>query len=78
MSISWKKEVKTVHYAGKDGLMREIERREGIIHRDTSNSAVSGRAAGGTAHTPIMERDVMQQLKGGYEVDEIKHKARSG
>lgn len=73
-----KKEVKTVHYAGKDGLMREIERREGIIHRDTSSSAVSGRAAGGTAHTPITERDVMQQLKGGYEVDEIKHKARSG
>lgn len=73
-----KKEVKTVHYAGKDGLMREIERREGIIHRDTPSSAASRRAAGGMAHTPITERDVMQQLKGGYEVDEIKHKARSG
>lgn len=73
-----KKEVKTVHYAGKDGLMREIERREGIIYRDIPSSTASRRAAGGTAHTPITERDVMQQLKGGYEVDEIKHKARSG
>lgn len=27
-----KKEVKTVHYAGKDGLMREIERREGTLY----------------------------------------------
>ena len=58
--------------------MREIERREGIIYRDTPSSAASRRAAGGTTHTPITERDVMQQLKGGYEVDEIKHKARSG
>ena len=58
--------------------MRDIERREGFIHRDTSSSASSRRATGGTAHTPITERDVMQQLKGGYEVDEIKHKARSG
>ena len=73
-----KKEVKTVHYAGKDGLMREIEHREGIIHRDAPGSTASRRAAGGMAHTPITERDVMQQLKGGYEVDEIKHKARSG
>ena len=58
--------------------MREIERREGIIHRDTPSGTVSRRATGRTAHTPITERDVMQQLKGGYEVDEIKHKARSG
>lgn len=51
-----KKEVKTVHYAGKDGLMREIERREGIIHRDAPCSAVSRRATGGTAHTPIVDK----------------------
>lgn len=58
--------------------MREIECREGIIHRDAPSSASSRRATGRTAHTPITEGDVMQQLKGGYEVDEIKHKARSG
>ena len=47
-----KKEVREVHYAGKDELMMEIERREGNL--PARNRSYSSRAStGGISHSPL-------------------------
>ena len=57
-----KKEVREVHYAGKDELMKEIERREGV--KNTKNRYYSSKsAAGGLSHSPA-------PLESEYEIDE--------
>lgn len=86
-----KKAVREVFYAGKDGLMREIENREGRkeILESVTTSAKS--ASGGQNMTPVYqeivesEEDVIieeveeiEEKKEDYEIDAIikQHKAR--
>lgn len=80
-----KKAVREVFYAGKDGLMREIEIREGKKDLPENETASAKSAAGGQNMTPvdveeIIEEEIMEEetkKKGAYEVDAIKqHKAR--
>ena len=80
-----KKAVREVFYAGKDGLMREIEIREGKKDLPENETASAKSAAGGQNMTPvdveeIIEEEIIEEepkKKGAYEVDAIKqHKAR--
>ena len=80
-----KKAVREVFYAGKDGLMREIENREGKKEIPENESTSAKSAAGGQNMTPvdveeIIEEEIIEEepkKKGAYEVDAIKqHKAR--
>ena len=80
-----KKAVREVFYAGKDGLMREIEIREGKKDLPENETASAKSAAGGPNMTPvdveeIIEEEIIEEepkKKGAYEVDAIKqHKAR--
>lgn len=80
-----KKAVREVFYAGKDGLMREIEIREGKKDLPENEAASAKSAAGGQNMTPvdveeIIEEEIIEEepkKKGAYEVDAIKqHKAR--
>ena len=80
-----KKAVREVFYAGKDGLMREIENREGRTEMPETETTSAKSAAGGQNMTPvdveeIIEEEIMEEetkKKGAYEVDAIKqHKAR--
>ncbi|MBR3994917.1 MAG: type IV secretory system conjugative DNA transfer family protein, partial [Clostridia bacterium] len=86
-----KKAVREVFYAGKDGLMREIENREG--RKDISETVTTSEksASGGQNMTPVYqeivesEEDVIieeveeiEEKKEDYEIDAIikQHKAR--
>lgn len=80
-----KKAVREVFYAGKDGLIREIENREGRTEMTETETTSAKSAAGGQNMTPvdveeIIEEDIIEEepkKKGAYEVDAIKqHKAR--
>ncbi len=80
-----KKAVREVFYAGKDGLMREIERREGAKELADTEAPSAKSAAGSQNMTPvdveeIIEEEIIEEVpkkKGAYEVDAIKqHKAR--
>ena len=80
-----KKAVREVFYAGKDGLMREIENREGRTEIPETETTSAKSAAGGQNMTPvdveeIIEEEIIEEepkRKGAYEVDAIKqHKAR--
>jgi len=70
-----KKEVKEVYYAGKDGLMEEIERREGRMPFRYSESASSKSSSGGTIMSAI-NKPLDDVQEGAYEVGAIRHKAR--
>ncbi len=70
-----KKEVKEVYYAGKDGLMEEIERREGRMPFRYSESASSKSSSGGTIMSAI-NKPLDDVQEGEYEVGAIRHKAR--
>ena len=50
-----KKEVRKVHYAGKDGLMLEIELREGRKAAEELTSKASRRGACGQNMTPVKD-----------------------
>ena len=85
-----KKAVREVFYAGKDGLMREIEIREGKKELPETETASAKSAAGGQNMTPVYqeivesEEDVIieeveeiEEKKEDYEINAIKqHKAR--
>ena len=72
-----KKEVKEVYYAGKDGLMEEIERREGRMPLRYSDSASSKSSSGGTIMSTINKPTTNDNVEeGAYEVGAIRHKAR--
>ena len=72
-----KKEVKEVYYAGKDGLMEEIERREGRMPLRYSESASSKSSSGGTIMSAINKPTTNDDVEeGAYEVGAIRHKAR--
>lgn len=85
-----KKAVREVFYAGKDGLMREIEIREGKKELTETEIASAKSASGGQNMTPVYqeivasEEDVIieeveeiEEKKEDYEIDAIKqHKAR--
>lgn len=72
-----KKEVKEVYYAGKDGLMEEIERREGRIPLRYSDSANSKSSSGGPILSAINKPTTNDDVEeGAYEVGAIRHKAR--
>ena len=83
-----KKAVREVHYAGKDGLMLEIELREGRKFVEETSSKASASASGGQNMTPVndTESDIdeidiseMREVKKeDYEIDAIakQHKAR--
>ena len=82
-----KKAVREVFYAGKDGLMREIEIREGKKELTETETASAKSAAGGQNMTPVYkeitesEEDVIieevEEKKEDYEINAIKqHKAR--
>lgn len=86
-----KKAVREVFYAGKDGLMREIERREGRKEISETVTTSEKSASGGQNMTPVYqeivesEEDVIieeveeiEEKKEDYEIDAIikQHKAR--
>ena len=86
-----KKAVREVFYAGKDGLMREIEIREGKKELTETEIASAKSASGGQNMTPVYqeivesEEDVIieeveeiEEKKEDYEIDAIikQHKAR--
>ena len=86
-----KKAVREVFYAGKDGLMREIENREGRKEMPETVTASAKSASGGQNMTPVYqeivesEEDVIieeveeiEEKKEDYEIDAIikQHKAR--
>lgn len=78
-----KKEVKEVHYAGKEGLMNEIDRRENVKPKEKQMTASEKSVSGGTLHTPIQsgneaeeQRLIPPETKGGFGLNDIKHKAR--
>ncbi len=84
-----KKAVREVHYAGKDGLMLEIELREGRKEMEELSSKASKGATGGQNMTPIKEAQqefpeevdeemIVEEKKEDYEIDAIikQHKAR--
>lgn len=75
-----KKAVREVHYAGKEGLMKEIDRRESAKSKEKSISENAKSVPGGSVHTPIQTEEqqlVPTETKGGYGLNDIKHKARS-
>ena len=83
-----KKAVREVFYAGKDGLMQEIERREGSKEIPLAETTSSKSAAGGQNMTPIYREIIdseeeiieeeIEEKKEDYEIDAIikQHKAR--
>jgi len=86
-----KKAVREVFYAGKDGLMREIESREGRKEISETVTTSEKSASGGQNMTPVYqeivesEEDVIieeveeiEEKKEDYEIDAIikQHKAR--
>ena len=86
-----KKAVREVFYAGKDGLMREIENREGRKEISETVATSEKSASGGQNMTPVYqeivesEEDVIieeveeiEEKKEDYEIDAIikQHKAR--
>ena len=82
-----KKAVREVFYAGKDGLMREIENREGKKEIPENESTSAKSAAGGQNMTPVYEEiteseedviiEEVEEQKEDYEINAIKqHKAR--
>ena len=86
-----KKAVREVFYAGKDGLMREIENREGRKEMPETVTTSAKSASGGQNMTPVYqeivesEEDVIieeveeiEEKKEDYEIDAIikQHKAR--
>ena len=84
-----KKAVREVHYAGKDGLMLEIELREGRKEMEELSSKASKGASGGQNMTPAKEEQqelpeevdeemIIEEKKEDYEIDAIikQHKAR--
>ena len=86
-----KKAVREVFYAGKDGLMREIENREGRKEISETVTTSEKSASGGQNMTPVYqeivesEEDVIieeveeiEEKKEDYEIDAIikQHKAR--
>lgn len=78
-----KKAVKEVHYAGKEGLMKKIDRRENVKPKEKQSAASEKSASGGTLHTPIQSDSeaeeqhlIPPETKGGFGLNDIKHKAR--
>lgn len=76
-----KKAVKEVHYAGKEGLMKKIDRRENVKPKEKQSAASEKSASGGTLHTPIQsdseaeeQRLIPPETKGGFGLNDIKHK----
>ena len=67
-----KKEVRKVHYAGKDGLILEIELREGRKAAEELTSKASRSATGGQNMTPVKteKNDITEDIK--QEITEIE------
>ena len=69
-----KKEVRKVHYAGKDGLMLEIELREGRKAVEEITSKASKSATGGQNMTPVKteKKDITEYVEEDFPENEAE------